>query len=96
MDGGDDPIRDRLQRHGIHVERREASQLRQMLFSGVGGIAGTAVAAAAGAGWLGRAVASLGGSVVGVLVATHRITYEPVVPRDAREPEDPRRWSDRR
>ncbi|MBX3468886.1 MAG: hypothetical protein KF878_18605 [Planctomycetes bacterium] len=93
---GDDPIQDRLRRHGLHVERRESSQLRQMLFSGVGGIAGTAVAAAAGAGWLGRAVASLGGSVVGVLLATHRVTYEPRDDRPVDGPDDPRRWSDRR
>lgn len=91
----DDPVEDGLRKLGIHVERREASPLKQMIGSGLGGIAGSAVAAAVGAGWLGKALASLGGSVLGHIVVTHRVTYEPTTRGDG-EPEEPMRWSDRR
>lgn len=94
MSDGDDPIEDGLKRIGLHVERREASQLEQMVASGLGGIAGSAFAAVVGAGWLGKALASLGGSVIGHIAVTHRVTYEPLQRPEA--PEGPMRWSDRR
>jgi hypothetical protein len=71
-----DPVSDAFERAGIHVERREAGPYEQMIASGVGGIVGTALAAAAGSGWIGRALASLGGSIVGHLAITHRVIIE--------------------
>lgn len=91
----DDPVEDGLRKLGIQVEPREASALKQMVGSGLGGIAGSAIAAAVGAGWLGKALLSLGGSVVGHMVVTHRVTYAPPR-RSGDEPEGPMRWSDRR
>lgn len=69
---GDD-LREALERRGVRVERREVGVVPQMVASGLGGIAGSALAHAAGAGWFGRALASLGGSIVGHLAATHRV-----------------------
>lgn len=94
----DDPVDEGLRRLGLHVERREASPLEQMVASGLGGIAGSALAAVVGSGWLGKALLSLGGSVVGHMVVTHRVTYEPMARRDVASdaPEGPTRWSDRR
>lgn len=94
MSNGDDPVEGGLRTLGLHVERREASQLEQMIASGLGGIAGSAVGALLGAGTIGRALASLGGSVLGHILVTHRVTYEPPLRREAPDAHTP--WSDRR
>lgn len=89
-----DPITDGLNKAGIPVEPREASAVEQMVASGVGGIAGSALAAMAGFGWLGKAVASLGGAVLGHVVVTHRLKCDDKAsgsPRaDGIEPSEPR------
>lgn len=89
-----DPISDGLRKVGLEVEPREASAVEQMVASGVGGIAGSALGAMAGLGWIGRSVASLGGAVLGHLVVTHRIKRDeraaPLSPRaDGIEPSEP-------
>lgn len=97
MSGGDDPIEDGLRRLGVHVERRDATPLQQMVASGLGGIAGSALAAVVGAGWLGKALASLGGSVLGHVVVTHHVTYEPLQrPAGPSDAGGPPRWSEPR
>jgi hypothetical protein len=97
----EDPITDGLKNLGIKVEPREASPIEQILASGVGGIAGTAIGSMAGASWLGRAVLSLGGSLLGHILVTHRFVPDrPATDRPLTEGEDgeegPSRWSDRR
>ena len=71
-----DPIRDALGKAGIQLEPREATAVEQMVAGGVGGIAGTALGMAAGWGWIGKALASLGGAIAGHLIVTHRVRFE--------------------
>lgn len=93
----DDPLKDSLREHGIHIEPRPADPLQTMVASGVGGILGSLVANAIGAGWLGRAVMSLGGSVAGYLLATNRVHLGDESGRPIADgPESPMAWSDRR
>jgi outer membrane lipoprotein SlyB len=70
----DDPITDTLKKFGVRVERVEASTMKQMLGSGLGGIIGSAIGAGLGMGWLGRALCSLGGSVAGQVAVTHKVS----------------------
>jgi hypothetical protein len=72
----DDPIADALKKVGVHVERVEASPMKQMLASGLGGIIGSAIGAGLGMSWLGRALCSLGGSVAGQVAVTHKVTCD--------------------
>ena len=72
-----DPLNDVLGKAGIKVEPREATAVEQMVGSGLGGIAGTMLAGLAGAGWLGKALASLGGAIAGHMVVTHRFRMQP-------------------
>ena len=95
MHRDDDPLKDGLKKLGVHVERREATVLQQMLGSGLGGIIGQGIGLAVGASWLGRGLISLAGSIAGHMVVTHRVVYEPKTGGDP-APESPMGWSDRR
>lgn len=96
MHRDDDPLKDGLKKLGVHVEPREASVLKQMLGSGLGGIIGSGIGSAVGASWLGRGLISLAGSIAGHMLVTHRIVYEPRKTGGEPTPESPMGWSDRR
>lgn len=84
-----------LRRRGVHVERCDASVTRQILASGLGGIAGQAFAQASRFGPLGVAISALGGSLLGHFAVTHRVHLDPARDRDP-GPESPMAYSDRR
>lgn len=85
-----DPIHDALGKAGIKLEPREATAVEQMVAGGVGGIAGTALGMAAGWGWIGKALASLGGAIAGHLIVTHRVRFERGPEPEAPAPQAPR------
>jgi len=88
-------INEALHPLGVEVEPCEAAPLRSLVSTGVGSIAGQALARVAGLGTIGTAIAGLSGAVLGHLAATHRVRF---VPKEGfeRRPESPNRWSDRR
>jgi hypothetical protein len=89
------PVGDLLHPLGLAVEPREVGPIAQIVASGVGSLIGSVVAAAAGYGMVGRAVASIGGAVLGHVVVTNRIVREPRVER-VEGPASPVAVSDRR
>jgi hypothetical protein len=80
----DDPIGEKLNEMGIPVERRDASPIEQIVAGGLGGMAGQLLGNALGFGVIGRSLFSIGGSIVGHLVVTHRVAERPRPAADGR------------
>jgi hypothetical protein len=72
----DERMRERLREWGIHAEPRDTTPVRNIVYGGLGSMAGNVVARAAGLGFLGTGLASIAGVVAGHLLATNRITID--------------------
>ena len=67
-----DPVEDLFDRVGVKVKKKaQISELRKMLMTGAGGLAGQGIARLAGAGWLGIGLAALAGAAAGHLASSY-------------------------
>jgi hypothetical protein len=89
------PVQELLQPLGLAVEPREVGPIPHIIATGVGSLLGYSLMASARLGFIGCAVGSIGGAVLGHVAVTHRIVCAPRRER-ADRPESPMAVSDRR
>ncbi|HZU99389.1 MAG TPA: hypothetical protein VFF73_21960 [Planctomycetota bacterium] len=93
-----DPLEEALEKVGVHLEKRDVSPVTQMIAGGLGSIAGSFLGGRfLHLGTIGKALASLGGAVVGHVAVTYRVHFEPrKYVASPPPPESPMAVSDRR